>query len=222
MIGADGEEPFFTIVGVVGDTRFASLTADIPPLLYIPLSQFWDVESLRVVLRTSGENAVTIDGLQALVTRLDRATPVSDVRTFDERLGETIARPRFAAYLLTIFAVVAVFLSAVGAYGVLSYALSRRIREIGVRLALGAGQRDVFGLLFRHGMILTLTGIAIGVPAAAMSTRFLSALLFGVESADALVLTGVSAVLLFVGACVSFLPARQAGRLDPMVILRSE
>jgi predicted permease len=222
MIGADGEEPFFTIVGVVGNTKFASLTADAPPLLYIPLSQFWDVESIRVVLRTAGGNAVTVNGLQALVSRLDRATPVSDVRTFEARLGETVARPRFAAYLLTTFAVVAVFLAAVGAYGVLSYALSRRVREIGVRLAFGAGQRDVFGLLFRHGMTLTLVGLAIGVPAAAMSTRFLSALLFGVKSADAPVLAGVSGVLLVVGACVSFVPARRAGRLDPIVALKSE
>jgi hypothetical protein len=123
-------------------------------MLYVPLSHYWDVESLRVVLRTAGERTVTISGLQALVSRLEPATPVSDVRTFDSRLGDTLARPRFAAYLLTVFAVVAVFLAAIGAYGVLSYALSRRVREIGVRLALGAGGREVFGLLFRHGMTL--------------------------------------------------------------------
>jgi putative ABC transport system permease protein len=222
MIGADGEEPFFTIVGVVGDTRFASLTAEVPAMLYVPLSHYWDVESLRVVLRTAGERTVTISGLQALVSRLEPATPVSDVRTFDSRLGDTLARARFAAYLLTVFAVVAVFLAAIGAYGVLSYALSRRVREIGVRLALGAGGREVFGLLFRHGMTLTLAGLAIGIPAAAASTRFLSALLFGVESADASVLAGVSVVLLLVGVCVSLVPARQAGRLDPMVVLRPE
>jgi predicted permease len=222
MIGTDGEEPFFTVIGIVGDTRFANLTTDVPPMVYIPLSQFWDLESIRVVLRTAGTNAVSASQLQGLVSRLDRATPVSDVQTFDARLGETIARPRFAAYLLITFAVVVVFLAAVGTYGVLSHAMNRRIPEIGVRLAFGASGRHVFGLLFRHGLTLTLAGLAVGLPAAAASTRFLSALLFGVEAASAPVFAGVSAVLLLVGVCVSYMPARRARQVDPMVALRCE
>lgn len=222
MIGADGEEPFFTIVGVVGDTRFASLTDDVPPLVYLPLSQFWDIDSLRVVVRTSGTSTVSARDLQGLVSRLDRTVPVSDVQTVEARLSETIARPRFAAYLMAAFAVVVVFLAAVGAYGVLSHAMNRRMREIGVRLALGASGREVSGLLFRHGMTLTLVGLAVGIPTAAASMRFVSALLFGVEPANALVFAGVSTVLLLVGVCVSYVPARRARRIDPIAALRCE
>jgi ABC-type antimicrobial peptide transport system permease subunit len=222
MIGPDGEEPFFTIVGVVGDTRFSSLTDDAPPMVYLPLSQFWDIEALRAVVRTRGPNTVSVDDLQSLVWRLDRGASVSDVQTFNTRLGATIARPRFAAYLLAAFGVVAVFLAAVGAYGVLSHAMNRRIREIGVRLALGASGREVFGLLFRHGMTLTVVGLAAGIPAAMASMRFVSALLFGVEPTNPLVFAGVSAVLLVVGVCVSYVPARRAGRVDPNIALRCE
>ena len=222
MIGADGEEPFFTIVGVVGDTRFSSLADDAPPMVYLPLSQFWDIESLRAVVRTSATSTVSADDLQGLVSRLDRGASVSDVQTFDARLGEAIARPRFAAYLLTAFGAVAVFLAAVGAYGVLSHAMNRRIREIGVRLALGASGSEVFGLLFRHGMTLTVVGLAAGIPAAVASMRFVSALLFGVEATNPLVFAGVSAVLLLVGVCVSYVPARRAGQVDPIVALRCE
>jgi ABC-type antimicrobial peptide transport system permease subunit len=100
--------------------------------------------------------------------------------------------------------------------------MNRRIREIGVRLAFGASGRHVFGLLFRHGLTLTLAGLAVGLPAAAASTRFLSALLFGVEAASAPVFAGVSAVLLLVGVCVSYMPARRARQVDPMVALRCE
>jgi ABC-type antimicrobial peptide transport system permease subunit len=147
---------------------------------------------------------------------------VSDVQSYDTRLGETIARPRFAAYLLGLFAIVTVFLTAVGVYGVLSHAMSRRVREIGVRLAFGASGRDVFKLLFRHGMVLTIAGLLIGIPLAAASTRYLSALLFGVTSASALVFAGVIGVLLLVGFFVSYLPARRASTVDPMVALRCE
>jgi predicted permease len=222
MIGPDGEEPFFTIVGVVGDTRFSSLTDHAPPMVYLPLSQFWDIESLRAVVRTRGTNTVRADDLQGLVSRLDRGASVSDVQTFDTRLGETIARPRFAAYLLAAFGAVAVFLAAVGAYGVLSHAMNRRSHEIGVRLALGASGREVFGLLFRHGMTLTVAGLAAGIPAAVASMRFVSALLFGVEPANPRVFAGVAAVLLLVGVCVSYVPAWRARQVDPIIALRCE
>ena len=221
MIGPDGQLPWFTIVGVVGDVHFATLTDD-AAMVYLPLSQKWDVQSLRVVVRTSSEASSLGGTLQGVVSQLDAATPVTDVRAYATRLGETIARPRFAAYLLGTFAVIAVFLAAVGAYGVLSHALSRRVREIGVRLAFGASGRDVFALLFGHGMRVTLCGLLLGVPAAIASTRVLSSLLFGVNPSNPAVFAGVAIVLLLVGFFVSYLPARRARSMDPIAALRYE
>ena len=164
-------------------------------------------------MRSTDEAPALAGTLQAVVSQLDAATPVTDLRTYASQLGETIARPRFAAYLLGTFALIAVFLAAVGAYGVLSHALSRRVREIGVRLAFGASSRDVFALLFTHGMRVTLWGLLLGVPAAVVSTRLLSALLFGVNASNPAVFAGVAAVLLLVGFFVSYVPAR-AGTID--------
>jgi ABC-type antimicrobial peptide transport system permease subunit len=214
--------PWFTIVGVVGDVHFSDLTGDTPPMLYLPIDQFWDVASLRVVIRADDRATHIARSLQDAVTTIDPAAPVSDVRTYESRLGEVVARPRFAAYLLGGFAVVAMFLAAIGAYGVLAHAMSRRVREIGVRLAFGASSRDVFGLLFGYGVRLTVIGIAIGIPAAFGSTRFLAALLFGVDPKEPLVFAGVAVVLLLVGLAVSYVPAYRATRINPTVALRYE
>jgi predicted permease len=217
-----GAFPWFTVVGVVGDVHFSDLTGDTPPMLYLPIDQFWDVTSLRVVIRADDRATHIARSLQDVVTMIDPAAPVSDVRTYESRLGDVVARPRFAAYLLGGFAVVAMFLAAIGAYGVLAHAMSRRVREIGVRLAFGASSRDVFGLLFGYGVRLTLIGIAIGIPAAFASTRFLAALLFGVDPREPLVFAGVAVVLLLVGLGVSYVPAYRATRVNPMVALRYE
>src|SRR5262249_21153558 len=152
----------------------------------------------------------------------DPATPVSDIRTYQSRLGETNDRPRFAAYLLAGFACVTLFLAAIGTYGVLSHAISRRLPEIGVRLAFGATGAQVFGLLFSHGLRLTAMGVAVALPLTMASTRLLTALLFGVDPLDPFVLAGSTAALLAAGVCASYGPARRAARIDPMVALRCE
>jgi putative ABC transport system permease protein len=214
--------PWFTIVGVADDVKFGGLGSKTGPMLYIPLEQHWDITSLRVVIRSGEDPERVAAALRAVVSSLDRNTPVSDFRTFEARLADTIARPRFTAYLLGSFAGIAIFLAAIGVYGVLSYAMSRRTAEIGVRMAFGAGDREVFGLLFGQGIRLTLIGVAIGIPLALGATRLLSSLLFGVDALDFQVFAGVAIALLAVGLAASYWPARRAARIDPMEALRQE
>jgi putative ABC transport system permease protein len=132
------------------------------------------------------------------------------------------ARPRFTAYLLAAFAALAIFLAAIGVYGVLAYAMSRRIPEIGVRMALGAADHDVFRLLFRQGASVTVIGIAIGLPLAVAAARLLSGLLFGVNPVSVEIFGGVALSLLLVGLVASFIPAYRPVRIDPMRALRLE
>ena len=160
--------------------------------------------------------------LRSIVTSADSRTPVTDVRTFEAKVGETIDRPRFAAYAVSVFSAVALLLASVGVYGVLAYTVSSRIREIGVRMALGANETTVFRLLFGQGLRLTVAGLVLGVPIALGSTRLLSGMLFGVEPTSFGLVASVTAFLLAIGVAASYLPARRAMRIDAMQALRSE
>jgi len=177
---------------------------------------------LRAIVRTAGEPEVVAPHLRSIVASIDPLTPVSDVRAFEARLGDTVARPRFTAYLLGAFAGLAIFLAAIGVYGVLAYSMSRRVAEIGVRVAFGAQAGDVFGMLFRQGIGVIAAGIAIGLPLAFGAGQLLSGLLYGVEPSSVEVLGGGALVLLLVGLAASFLPAYRAVRINPVEALRQE
>jgi putative ABC transport system permease protein len=153
---------------------------------------------------------------------VDKDQPVSDIRTMEDILSESMARQRFSMLLLGIFAAVALVLAAVGIYGVMSYSVAQRTREIGLRMALGAQRSDVLKLVVGEGLKLVLIGVVFGLVAAFILTRVMASLLFGVSATDPTTFVAISLVLISVAVLASYIPARRATRVDPMIALRYE
>jgi putative ABC transport system permease protein len=219
----EGEQyPWFTVVGVAEDVSVRNVANGKAETLYLPIEQFWDFVALRAVVRTAAEPGAIAPQIRSIVASIDPLAPVSDVRTFEARVGDNVARPRFTAYLLGTFAAIAIFLAAIGVYGVLAYSMSRRTAEIGVRVAFGASAGDVFGMLFRQGLGVIAVGIAAGLPLAFGAAQLLSGLLYGVEPSNAAVLGGGALALALVGLAASFLPAYRAVRIEPVEALRQD
>jgi putative ABC transport system permease protein len=177
---------------------------------------------MSVVTRTSGPATGAAASLRDLVKSVDRDLPVSKVTTMEQLLSDSMARPRFNTLLITVFAAVGMLLAMVGIYGVISYGVTQRVHEIGVRLALGATGGDVFHLVLKKGLKLALFGVGIGLVLSLMAGRLLSTLLFGVGAKDPMTFVGLSLVVVVVTMVASYLPARRATRVDPMVALRYE
>lgn len=215
------DPPWITIVGVVGDVRWINLADEGSAVLYRPAAQSsWALT--RVVARITGDPALLARDLRGIVASVDKDAPVSDIRTAHELLAESVAQPRFTATVLAVFAAVALFLGAIGIYGVMAYAVTRRTQEIGVRVALGASRRDVLRQFLGRGLGLAGAGITVGLCGALLVTRALSSLLFGVEPVDAAVFVGVGFTLAAVGLLASYLPARRAALLNPVEALRTD
>jgi putative ABC transport system permease protein len=209
------------IVGVVGDMRSDGLDAPAPPEIYFPVYQGSGF-AMAVYLRTDTNAAVPETAIAAAVHRVDSTLPVFGVRTMDQILAASMAHRRFALALMGIFAAMALFLAAMGIYGLMAYAVSQRTQELGLRIALGAQRRDIALLTLRPGMFLTLLGLAIGLVGAAILTRWMAALLFDVSPVDALTFAGVPVILAIVALAACYIPARRAMRVDPMEALRYE
>lgn len=210
-----------TIIGVVGDTREMSLPAAPPPVIYQPLAD--DVQSfLKVIVRTAGEPASLVAPLRAAMRELDPDLPIDALQTMREMMAESLATERFYAALVAIFATLAVLMAGAGLYAVVSYAVVRRTRELGVRIVLGAETRQVLGLVVGRGAVLALAGILLGVGGALAATRVLKSFLFGITPTDPLTFVAVATGLAFVALAASYVPARRATRVDPMVALRME
>lgn len=214
---------WITVVGVVGDVKRDSLNGTAAPSLYLPMRQSFPQEML-VVIRTSSDADATAlaPGLRAAVAAVDPTVPVSDVRLLDGFVAESAARARFAALLLTLFATVALLLGATGIYGVMTAAVSRRTREIGVRMALGATSRGVMRMVLRESVVVAIAGVLLGIVGAIAAGGLLRGLLFGVGTVDVTVLAAVAALLAGVAILASLAPARRASRVDPLSAIRTE
>ena len=216
-----GDDLKGTIVGIVGDVRIHGPDQDAPPAIYISYGN--DERTSFTLLMTT---SVPPQSLAPAVTKALRAAdplmPVSDVKPLETLISGTIARPRFNATMFSLFAALGLVLASVGIYGVLSYSVAQRRNEMGIRMALGADQGNVLRLVVGDGTKLALLGVATGIIIALVSTRVLSALLYGVEPADPAVFTLVGVVLLAIAVAASLVPALRATRVDPMIALRPE
>jgi putative ABC transport system permease protein len=180
------------------------------------------MSAMTVVVRTAGDPRALQRAARGVVQSLDRNAPVYTVRTVEEILDRSVATPRFNTLLIGLFAVVALILTMVGLYGVMSCAVSENTQQIGIRMALGAQRRDVLRVVLGQGMRLTALGVVIGLGAALGLTRLMSSLLFGIGSTDPWTFTSVAVLLLCVAASACYLPARRAMNVDPMIALRQE
>jgi putative ABC transport system permease protein len=212
-----------TIVGVVADEKFQGLTGAAPIAAYAPLAQAPSANGAGVLLvRTGGDPTALTIAVTRAIHDVDRGLAVFGVEPMHVTLSRSIGQRRFTTLLLTLLATVALLLAAVGIHGVLSYGVSQRRREIGIRMALGARASDMIGLIVREGLRLAAVGLALGLAGAFGLTRFLTTQLFGVTPTDPATFAGVAALLAFVAVAATAVPARRAAAVDPLVTLRSE
>jgi putative ABC transport system permease protein len=221
-LGIDDNDPTaWEIVGIVGDVRHASLDAEPIPEMYVPHSQqSWPF--LTLVVRSSSDPMALAGPVRSQILALDNDQPVSGIRSMEGMVSASIAQPRFYLLLLSIFAALALVLAAVGIYGVLSYSVTQRMHEIGIRMALGAKQSDVIKLVVGQGMMLALVGVAIGLVSAFVFTRLMSSMLYGVSATDPVTFAALALLLTAVALLASYIPARRATKVDPMIALRYE
>jgi putative ABC transport system permease protein len=219
--GRDSTRPWLSIVGIAGDVRDTALESEARPCVYIPYPQFAS-SGMTLVVRAAFDPKLLISGIRDEVWAIDKDQPVTDVKTMDQYLAASVSPRRFNALLFAIFAGVGLVLAAVGLYGVISYSVSQRTREIGIRMALGASHKSLLRLVVGQGVILTLIGVAIGVIASFFLTKFIATLLFGVSATDPITFIAISVLLIGVSIVASLVPARRAMKVDPMVALRYE
>jgi putative ABC transport system permease protein len=209
------------IVGVVGDVRDVALSRKPGPMMYVPFAQA-PLYGGEVVVRSSLSASSVAVGIRQAVHSIDKNLPVTDVESFPDALGASVTQERFRTLLLSSFSGIALILAAVGIFGVISYSASQRTHEIGIRMALGAQQRNVLRLILGQGAKLALLGLGAGAVAALLLTRLMASLLYGVSATDPLTFGAVAIVLLGVAVTACYIPARRAMRVDPMVALRHE
>jgi predicted permease len=221
MIQFFGLSPYQEVVGVVKDTRYRRLEQKPTPHVYLPLAQNFQV-SATILIRTAVNPNILAQGVRREVEAMDPSLPPPDVRTMADHVSDADSDQKAIAALMSLFGFLALVLASVGVYALMSYAVSQRTHEIGIRMALGAERRDVLKLIFGHALLLALTGIAIGLVAALAVTREISSMLYGVSSTDPWTLGFACVLLAAVALSAGYVPARRAMRANPVVALREE
>ncbi|MDQ3139073.1 MAG: ABC transporter permease [Gemmatimonadota bacterium] len=219
--GEPSDDAWLTVVGVAPDVKQRSLTGESRPQVYAPHAQV-GMEEMAVVARTGLDAAALGPAIRAIAKGLDAGVPVSEIRTLGDVRSASISSDRFRTLLVGTFALLALVLAAIGIYGVISYGVAQRSREIGIRMALGARPPEILKLVIGDGMLTVAVGVLVGVMAAAGLSRFLESLLYGVEPHDPTTFIGVTLLIGVVALAASVIPARRAVRVDPVVALRSE
>ena len=218
----DDDGPMREIIGIVSNVKHQSLRTDFTPEMYIPASQF-PIGFLSLVVRTTTSQPTALTAsIRNTLAQVDSGVPLTRVRLFEDYIAKSLARPRFNAFLLSIFAGVALLLTAIGIYGVMAYSVAQRRQEIGIRMALGAQKQDVLRMVVGGGMKLTALGVLIGLTAALALTRLLGNMLYGMQPFDGPTLTAVALLLALIALLACWLPARRAAGVNPLVALREQ
>jgi putative ABC transport system permease protein len=213
--------PWMEIVGAIGNMKYMGLTADTDSAIYTPFAQSYG-KRMFLVVRSSGDAADLLEPLRRDIQSIDASITLSRIRTMDQALDLAVSRPRFNTVLLGLFAAIALTLASIGIYGLIAYWVAQRTHEIGVRIALGAVQSHVMGMVVRQGVSLAAIGIAIGLGGAVLLTRFLETMLFGVEVTDAWTFVAAPFAILLVVLLATFVPALRATQVSPVIALRYE
>jgi putative ABC transport system permease protein len=221
IVNPEYDNDWRTIVGVVGDVQYRRLDPDMQPTIYVPFSQtpfMW----AYVMVRTTGDPSALTRSIKSIVQSVDPNLITAPARPMTEIVSGTVAEPRLSMLLVAGFALLALILASVGIYGVIAYSVSQRTHELGLRMALGAARVGVLAMIVREGVLMAAIGIVTGLGAAALATRLMQDLLVGITPRDPLTFAGGAVLLLLIAAAASYLPARRATRVDPMVALRAE
>ncbi len=216
--------PWMEVVGVVGDV-LQNLGNSPAAEMYLPYRQadaVLPVFQLSLVMRTSMEPHAAITSLRTAVAEIDPNQPIVNIRSMEENIATTVSQPRFRTWLIGIFAALALLLAAVGVYGVMSYSVTQRTSEIGIRVTMGAQPQDIFRAIVGEGLRLAAIGVAVGLVGAFALSRALKSFIFGISASDPITFITVALLLTLVGVAASFFPARRATRVDPIIALRYE
>ena len=219
--GRDSTRPWLSVVGIAGDVRDTAIESDAKPCIYIPYPQF-PSSGMTLVVRAGFDPTPLIPSIRDQIWAVDKDQPVTDAKTMDQYVADSVSPRRFNAMLLAIFASLALVLASVGIYGVMAYSVTQRTHEIGIRLALGAESSDVIKLVVGRAMALVVAGVMIGLAGALALTRLMTSLLYGVSATDTVTFAVVSVLLVVVALLASYIPARRATKVDPMIALRCE
>jgi putative ABC transport system permease protein len=212
---------WLTVVGVVGDTKLYGLANPSRLEVYLPFHQFVP-DSMKLIVKSAAEPSSVTSGVRSAIASLDKDQPVFDIETMDQYVRDSVSTRRITFFLLGCFSALSLVLAGVGIYGVISYSVAQRLREIGIRVALGAQTSDVLRLVMTQGAKIAMAGVLTGIAASFCLTRFMTKLLFSVSSADPLTFAAVAAAILLTALLACYIPARRALRADPVTTLRCE